>query len=103
MIFITIYNSSTFIRDQNRSPERNPLHGLIPSKLELVALMVTFMVTAASEFWLYPQSVQLHLLVGSISGFVIFAAITASEPEFRAYLIGFVSKPKGTQSAKKNE
>jgi len=95
--------SSTFIRDQNRSPERNPLHGLIPSKLELVALMVTFMVTAASEFWLYPQSVQLHLLVGSISGFVIFAAITASEPEFRAYLIGFVSKPKGTQSAKKNE
>lgn len=69
-----IGHSVMYIKRQYQHTEYKPLGGLIPGRYFLIMLVITFVVTQFSEFYLFDSSKLLHLIIG----FVFFVGVLAS-------------------------
>nr|CAG4650908.1 EOG090X04LH [Simocephalus serrulatus] len=94
-MFLRICHSLWFINGQYQNLEVKPLRGLIPTILECSSLVLALVVTATSSWFIYPESVIIHVIIGAISGAVVVGAILYDEPELMRLIVNIVKKRLG--------
>jgi len=92
---LRIMHSARYINGQYRKLNLNPLGGVIPFKLELVALVLAFVVTAISSWMVYPTSAILHVGIGAVSGLLVLATIIFTDPELMYFIMSVIKKRFG--------
>ncbi|XP_063229918.1 protein RFT1 homolog [Bacillus rossius redtenbacheri] len=83
-----IAHSVIFIRDKYSSTAYNPLSGLVPGRLFLLALFAAGVVTKISEEYLFEDHKLLHLCIGAASFAVVLLSWAYEERELVALGVG---------------
>nr|CAG4638392.1 EOG090X04LH [Cyclestheria hislopi] len=92
---LRIAHSVWFIHRQYVTVSSSPLYGLLQSRIEVAALVISFIVTATSEVIIYPWSATLHVIIGGICGLGVLGAIFYTEPDLLKLVIHAVKKRLG--------